>query len=92
MAELVDHDVERLGGVAERRSVQERQPSVMWQVAALTHSGPAKPRTPESGPKSRSKISPVSSKTMAERPSGAGGQVGPKFVMSTSTGSGPALT
>ena len=47
------------------------RPSVIVQVAVLAHSGPANPSTPEPGPNSRSKISPVSSNTIADSPSGA---------------------
>ena len=68
-------------------------PSMISPVVGFSHSGPAKPRTPESGPNSRSKIAPSSSKTMALRPSGAAGwRNGRKFVSSTSTASAPALT
>jgi hypothetical protein len=68
-------------------------PKVHGMLSASNHSGLATPRTPELGPKSRSKISPVSSNRMADSPSGAvGNRNGVKFVMSTSTGSGPALT
>ena len=37
------------------------KPSMISPVAGFSHSGPAKPRTPESGPNSRSKIAPSSS-------------------------------
>ncbi len=63
---------------ARARSLNEgplrnETPSRMVQLDGSSHSGPAKPRMPVPGPKRSSKISPVSSKTMALRPSGAAG-------------------
>ena len=62
-------------------------PSAMLAVVGFSHSGPANPSTPEPGPNSRLKISPVSSNTIAESPSGAAGKrYGKKLSTVTSSG------
>src|ERR1700752_1549223 len=68
---------------------RKETPSATSHVSPSTHSGPAKPRTPEPGPNRRSKISPVSSNTIADNPSGAGGRMyGTKLSTVTSVGNG----
>jgi len=86
--ELVDHD--GLAGLGirgtELRAVEEREALGDGAGRGSPKSGPENPSTPESAPNSSSKIAPLSSYTMALRPSGAGAsRKGSKLVSSTST-------
>ena len=94
VAELVDQHVERFGRVAEGRPVEEGHP---LENVARDGIHPLRPGEPEhAGVRPEQQIEDlagvVEDDGRAGRPVRLGSRYGPKFVMSTSTGSGPAFT